>query len=57
MRSTFLLAGLLALKSDATASFFRPALGTGFGVAVAAAAALAVGSEGFALKSMSIDFD
>jgi len=52
VRSTFLLAGLLALKSDATASFFRPAPGAGFDVAAVAAV---VGPEGFALKSMSID--
>jgi len=44
---TILLAGLLALKSDATVSFFRPALGT-------ALDAGAAGSAGFALKSTLI---
>lgn len=45
---TTLLAGLLALKSDATASFFRPALG-------AALTAGTADSAGFALKSILID--
>lgn len=44
---TTLLAGLLALKSDATVSFFRPALD-------AALSAGAAGSAGFALKAALI---
>lgn len=53
VRSTFLLAaGLLALKSDATASLFRPAVGADL-VGVGAAA-VAAGSAGFALKSALI---
>jgi len=56
VRSIFLLVGLLALKSDATVSLFRPVLVVGF--AVAADTAVAVGSfAGFALKFALISCD
>jgi len=56
VRSIFLLVGLLALKSDATVSLFRPVFVVGF--AVAAVAAVAAGSlAGFALKFVLISCD
>lgn len=57
VRSAFLLAaGLLALKSDATTSLFRPVLGADLGVD-AGATGVAAGSASFALKSALIVCD
>lgn len=57
VRSAFLIAaGLLALKSDATTSLFRPALGADLGVD-AGATGVAAGPAGFALKCALIVCD